>query len=211
MPPYSFPPAMRQLVNELSKLPSVGEKSAFRLACHLLSKDKSESELLAQSILAARTKTILCEHCFALTETPLCAICNDPGRQRAVVCVVEKPADVAALERSGGYRGLYHVLHGLWSPLKGIAPEKTKIGELLNRVQLTRSKPDALNPAIEELILATGTTVEGDATALYVANAVAPLGIRISRIAQGLPKGGELEYTDELTLSHAIEGRQVMG
>ena len=106
---------------------------------------------------------------------------------------------------------MYHVLHGLWSPLKGVAPEKTKLGELVNRVQISRAQPDALNPTIEELILATGTTVEGDATALYIASAVAPLGVRITRIAQGLPKGGELEYTDELTLSHAIEGRQEMG
>lgn len=211
MTSYSYPPAMRQLVNELSKLPSVGEKSALRLAYFLLTRERSDTQRLAEAIMAARDRTRLCDICYALTENTICSLCSDPGRRRQVICVVEKPADVLALERSGGYNGLYHVLHGLWSPLKGVSPEQTKIRELLERIRRASANPDALNPPVEELILATSTTVEGDATALYIANSVASLGIRTSRIAQGLPKGGELEFADEMTLTHAIEGRQSMG
>ncbi len=195
-----YPPAMRRLVNELTKLPSIGEKSASRLAYHLVTSDERLSFSLSDAIREAREKIGLCEVCFTLSENPVCEICGDMTRSRECICVVEKPADVIALERSG-HRGLYHVLHGLWSPLKGIGPEKTRIGDLLRRVQAAGSE-------IKEIIIATSTTVEGDATALYIANAVSELGLSVFRIAQGLPKGGELEYADEITLSHALEGRR---
>jgi len=129
-------------------------------------------------------------------------MCQDASRLRNTLCVVEKPSDVLALERSGGYRGLYHVLHGLWSPLKGIAPERIKIPELIRRVD------ELAKTGLEEVVLATSTTVEGDATALYVANALNPSNVRVTRIAQGIPKGGELDYADEMTLSHAMQGRR---
>ena len=200
-----FPPAMRRLVNELTKLPSIGEKSAVRLAYFLLTKDEREVFQLADAIRAARGAIRFCEECFSLTETPRCSICGDPNRQSQTICVVEKPADVLAIERAGSFRGRYHVLHGLWSPLRGVSPEQTKIGELLRRIAESKTTPHP----IEELILATSTTVEGDATALYIANSVQ--GVRISRIAQGLPKGGELEYADDVTLQHALQGRRAIG
>lgn len=204
----SFPPAMRRLVNELSKLPSVGEKSAVRLAYHLLVRDPAESKALSAAILEAREKTRFCNECYSLCEQELCAICTDPGRDRSLICVVEKPADVIVLERGAGFRGLYHVLHGLWSPLRGVGPERTKMNELFRR--LRESKEKAESTPVQEVVLATGATVEGDATALYIARTVNELGIRATRIAQGLPKGGELEYADEGTLTHALQGRRGM-
>lgn len=200
----NYPPAMRRLVNELTKLPSIGEKSAVRLAYHILTRDPAEVAALADSIRDAREKTVLCSACFAMSESEICPICSNPARDRSVVCVVEKPSDVIALERSGGYRGLYHVLHGLWSPLRGIQPEQTKLRELLARLRATEGEP------IREIVLATSTTVEGDATALYIARAIQDVGVTVSRIAQGLPKGGELEYADEITLSQAMEGRRTV-
>lgn len=200
----ALPPAMRRLINELTKLPAVGEKSATRLAYFLITRDEKEAFGLADAIREARQRTRLCAECFSLAEEALCSICLDPERDKQVICVVEKPADALAVERSGGYRGVYHVLHGLWSPVRGIGPEKTKISALIERLE-TMSKTS--NPA-RELVLATSTTVEGDATALYIANSVQHLSLRISRIAQGIPKGGELEYADELTLTHALAGRR---
>lgn len=201
----SCPPSMRRLIHELSKLPSIGEKSALRLAYHLLMRDRSESIALADAIREARERTALCEECFALCEGPRCAICTDPKRDRTVLCVVEKPADVMAIERGGRFRGLFHVLHGLWSPMRGVGPERTRIGELVERIKRLRLE-DPEQAA--EVVLATSATVEGDATAMYIARLMRDLGVRPSRIAQGLPKGGELEYADDLTLSHALEGRR---
>ncbi|MCC6955093.1 MAG: recombination protein RecR [Deltaproteobacteria bacterium] len=200
---------MRRLVNELTKLPTIGEKSAVRLAYHLLSHDPSQALELSEAIKEARLIVRECERCFGLSEEPLCEICCDQARTRSIVCVVEKPADLIAIERSMGYRGLFHVLHGLWSPLRGVNPEKTRIRELFDRIERTHADSDS-SERIEEIVLATGTTVEGDATALYIANSVKHFPVRISRIAQGLPKGGELEYADEMTLSHALEGRRRM-
>jgi len=207
---YGLPHSLRQLVYELSKLPSIGEKSALRLAYHLITKDRSEAYQLAQALREAHERTRYCRSCFAFTETELCTICEDPQRERRVICVVEKPADVVAIERSNTFRGLYHVLHGLWAPLKGVTPEHVRIRELVDRVRDSRRSTDELIP-VTEIILATGTTVEGDATALFIANAMAELGVKITRIAQGLPRGGELEYADEITLVHAIDGRQSIG
>lgn len=207
--PSLYPPAMSRLINELTKLPSIGERSASRLAYHLLTSSKGDSLLLSDMIREAVESTRLCPICFFLTEDPICAVCADPRRKRSLLCTVEKPADVIAIEKSGGYRGLYHVLHGVWSPLKGLGPEQTRIGDLLRRVRKqSQSKEDPLAEKLDELILATGTTVEGDATALYIANAVEDLEIPITRIAQGLPKGGELEFADHMTLHLSFEGRR---
>ncbi len=203
----AFPPALRKLVNELSKLPSIGEKSAIRLAYHLVTKDPQESYLLADAIKEARQKTALCKSCFALCEGELCPVCNDPQRINNLICVVEKPADVLALEKSRIFNGKYHVLHGLWSPLRGVTKEQTKINQLFAKIKLSQEEE---NSTIEEVVLATSATVEGDATALYIAQVLQEMGIRSTRIAQGLPKGGELEYADELTLNHALQGRRTM-
>lgn len=208
---FSYPKAMQKLVNELTKLPSIGEKSALRLAYHLLIKDREESVRLAEAIVEACEKVSLCEICYALSDEAQCAHCRDLSRTRNVICVVEKPVDVIALERSGKFRGLYHVLHGLWSPMKGIRPEHTKVGALFERVQKGFSENSERFPQIEEIVLATSTTVEGDATALYVAQTLRELGVSVTRIAQGMPKGGELEYADEITLTHAMDGRRAIG
>ncbi len=204
---YVLPQALRRLVYELSKLPSVGEKSALRLAYHLITRDKADCELLARAITEAYERTKYCQKCFAFTEELSCSICSDSQRDRSCICVVEKPADVVAIERSNTFRGLYHVLHGLWAPLKGITPDQIRIEELVARIKGSRVGAEGTD-SISEIILATGTTVEGDATALFIANAVAEFGVRVSRIAQGLPRGGELEYADEMTLAHAMDGRQ---
>jgi recombination protein RecR len=204
-----YPPAMRRLITELTKLPSIGERSAVRLAYHLLTRKPLDARSLAQALEDALRETKLCRVCFFLSDSEVCPICQDQRRDIRRLCVVEKPADVLALEQSGGYRGLYHVLHGSWSPLKGIGPEKTKLGELILRLKgEERFSEDPLAERAEEVILATSTTVEGDATALYIASAVESLGITVTRIAQGLPKGGELEYADQMTLHLSLEGRR---
>jgi recombination protein RecR len=205
---FSYPRAMRRLINELSKLPSIGEKSATRLAYHLVTAHNADSLNLAEAIKLAKTETILCRECFFLSANTLCEICSDHTRDATQICVVEKPADVVAIERSGGYRGRYHVLHGLWSPLRGISPGEIKIDELITRIVGNNQSNSSGTISVNEVVLATSTTVEGDATALYIANAVSKYGIKVSRIAQGIPKGGDVEYADDLTLSHAIEGRK---
>lgn len=204
---HTYPTLMRQLVNELTKLPSIGEKTAIRLAYHLVTQQEECAFRLSSIIREAKQKTHFCEECFALTEEQRCSICLDLARTSSLLCVVEKPADVIALERSGGFRGYYHVLHGLWSPLRGIEPGDIKLEQLFKRLQGTMPS----GGKVQELIIATSTTVEGDATALFIANGVSALGMKVTRIAQGLPKGGELEYADEVTLSHALEGRRVVG
>ncbi len=204
MCPVRYPSAMRRLVNELSKLPSIGEKSAVRLAYHLISTDERDVGLLASSISGCRESIRFCNTCYFLAESQKCEICSDPSRDESKVCVVEKPADVIAIERSGGYDGVYHVLHGLWSPLRGVGPSNTKVQELLERASLKHGT----DSPISEVVVATGTTVEGDATALYIATALSEMGIETFRIAQGLPKGGELEFADDVTLTHAIQGRR---
>ncbi|MCL4142841.1 UNVERIFIED_CONTAM: hypothetical protein GTU68_060572 [Idotea baltica] len=188
---------MRRLINELSKLPSVGERSATRLAYHLLTNGKGDASMLAETILSATESITSCRYCHIMSDAELCAICADSSRDVSQMCVVEKPADVFALERSAGYKGLYHVLHGVWSPLRGVKPENTKVGSLLERLRT----PD-------ELIVATSTTVDGEATALYIARELEDTAISMSRIGQGLPRGGELEYADEMTLSLSLEGRR---
>jgi recombination protein RecR len=201
-----YPSAMRRLINELSKLPTVGVKSATRLAYHLVNGDERDAILLSESIKDCKEQIFLCSRCFFLAEEKLCELCQDNNRDSARICVVEKPADVIAIEKSGGFAGEYHVLHGLWSPLQGKDPTETKLPELLDRIK----KAATTSSPVEEVVIATGTTVEGDATALYIGNAVAELGVKASRIAQGLPKGGELEFADEVTLTHALRGRRAL-
>lgn len=198
----SFPPSLQKLIAELSKLPSIGEKSAVRLAYHLITKGKESAKTLAESINAAAKSVTLCERCFFLTEDRFCSICSNSSRDESIVCVIEKPLDLIAIERVGEFRGVYHVLHGLWAPLKGQSPESLKLRELIER---------AKSGEVKEVILATASTVEGDATALYIAKALGELGVRTTRLAQGMPKGGELEYADEVTLSRALQGRSVIG
>lgn len=198
----SFPPAMKRLIQELSKLPSIGEKSATRLAYHLVQNDRELSTTLAETLIEAAGAIKLCERCFYLTENSLCSICTNLSRDESLLCVVEKPTDLIAIERVGEFRGYYHVLHGLWAPLRGQGPESMKLEQLTNRCKD--------NKEIKEVILATSSTVEGDATALYIARILEELGLQTTRLAQGMPKGGELEYADDITLSRAFSGRNVI-
>jgi recombination protein RecR len=189
------------LIRELAKLPGVGEKTATRLAFHLLRTERRDVEQLAQALLAMREQTRLCSVCLGLTADDPCALCQDPRREADAICVVERPADLIALERSGQFKGRYHVLHGCLAPLDGIGPEQLRITELLRRLQ---------DGSVREVVLATNPTVEGEATALYLARLIKPLGIRVTRIAHGLPMGADVEYADSMTLGKALEGRREM-
>ena len=210
----SFPPTLRRLITELHKLPTIGEKSATRLAYHLATQEGEDAVLLAHALQEVSDSICLCSVCFFITERPqdnsdpLCNICRDASRQRDVLCVVEKPADVVALERSGSFRGLYHVIHGLWSPMRGIEPKNLRIAELIKRfIPGKREAIDPLQNESAEVILATSTTVEGDATAMYISSNLEEHGVKTTRIAQGLPKGGELEYADDMTLHISLSRR----
>lgn len=188
-----------QLIEALTKLPGIGKKTATRLAFHILRSSTEEAQTLAKSILDVKEKIKLCSICFNLTDEDPCKICMDERRNRELLCVVEGPNDLLAIENTGQYNGLYHVLHGRISPLEGIGPDELKIKELLERLK---------NGKWDEVILANNPTVEGGATALYLIDLIKPLGIKISRIAYGIPMGGEIEYSDGITLSKAIEGRR---
>ncbi len=196
-----LPRPVARLVEELVRLPGIGPKSASRLAYYLLRVPEEEARALAEAILEMKRRILLCSRCFNITEVDPCPICTDEERDRSRICVVEQPLDVIALERTGRYRGLYHVLHGAISPVEGIGPEELRIRELLTRVRLQ---------PVEEVILATNPSLEGDATAMYLAQQLIPLGVRVTRLAYGLPMGGDLEYADEVTLSRALEGRREM-
>ena len=180
-------------------MPGIGSKSAQRLTYHLVRLPEDEARALAEAILALKEKIIFCSQCQNLTEVDACPICTDPGRDRAAICVLEEPLDVLALERTRSYRGLYHVLHGAISPIDGIGAEELRIGELLSRLK---------NGTIQEVILATNPNLEGEATAMYIQRLVSPLVARVTRLARGLPVGGDLEYADIVTLTRALEGRQ---
>jgi len=195
-----FSPGIARLISELGKLPGIGNKSAQRLAFHLLSRPAEEIRSLADAILAASQSIKLCSKCCNLTEQDPCDICQSPARDRSIICVVENPRDVAAMERMHEFRGLYHVLHGAISPMHGIGPEQIHLRELLTRLRSEET--------VTEVILATNPTVEGEATALYIARLIKPAGIKTTRIAHGIPMGGDLEYADEVTLARAIEGRR---
>jgi len=195
-----LPPAMTRLVKELSRLPGVGEKTASRLAFNLLNRPREEVIALAEALLEMKERVGLCSECFGLSDTVRCRICDDAAREHDLICVVEGPADLMAIERARSYNGVYHVLHGAIAPLDGIGPDDIKIRELTARLH------DA--GAIREVIVATNATVEGEATALYLAKVLKPLGVKVTRLARGLPAGGDLEYSDSATLSSALTGRR---
>ena len=187
-----------RLIQELARLPGIGEKTASRLALHILRSSKESAEALSRAILEVKEKIRLCSRCFNLTEQDVCRICQDARRNQEVICVVGGPEDLMALERSGGYQGLYHVLHGVLSPLEGIAPQDLRIEELLSRLREGK---------IKEVILATNPSVEGEATAQYLSQVIKPLGVRVTRIARGVPMGGDLQYIDQVTLTKSLENR----
>ena len=197
MSQYARP--LAALIRELSKLPGIGGKTAQRLAFHILSLDDKEANALAESITRAKAEMKYCSVCGNLTDTDPCEICSDASRDHTTICVVEQAKDVAAMERMKEYRGVYHVLHGAISPMDGIGPEDINLKQLIVRLQQ--------NDDVKEVILATNPTIEGEATAMYTARLIKPAGIKCTRIAHGIPVGGDLEYTDEETLSKAIEGR----
>jgi recombination protein RecR len=187
-----------RVVDELSRLPGIGPKTAQRLTYYLLRAPTEQAEALAEAVLELKRNVVLCESCFNITDRTPCSICSDAERERARICVVEEPLDVVAIERTEQYKGTYHVLHGAISPIEGIGPEELKIRELLGRLQSSE---------VEEVILATNPNLEGDATAMYLTRLLQPLGITVTRLARGLPVGGDLEYADEITLSSALAGR----
>ncbi len=195
-----YPRTLNKLINELGKLPGIGSKTAQRLAFHILSLTDREADELAEAISAAKKSLKYCEVCGNLTDRERCPICEDSARDGSVICVVESPQDVMAMERIREYRGRYHVLHGTISPMDGIGPNDINLVSLVRRLQ---AEPD-----VKELILATNPNIEGEATAMYIANLLKDTGIKITRIAHGLPIGGDLEYADEETLLKAIEGRR---
>lgn len=190
-----------RLIEEFNKLPGIGPKSAARLAYHLLKAAKEQTQALAEAIIDMKERVIFCSICFNITEEDPCGICNNASRDRTKICVVEEPLDVIALERTNDFKGLYHVLHGAINYMEGVTPQQLKIDELIKRASADE---------VEEVILATNATTEGDATAMLINRQLAKMGVRTTRIARGLPMGGDLEYADEVTLSRALEGRREM-
>lgn len=191
-----------RLINEFSRLPGIGPKSAARLAYFVLRGSEHEARSLAEAIIDVKERIGLCSECFNLSDRDPCPICSDPERDRSLICVVEEPLDVIALDRTGEYRGHYHVLHGAISPVDGVGPDQIRIHELIERVR----NADQL----AEVILATNPNIEGDATAMYIARQLTQFGVRVSRPASGLPVGGDLEYADEVTLGRALSGRRAL-
>ena len=197
LPPTAEP--IQRLIQELNKLPSIGPKSAQRLAYHLLRAPEEQAQLLAEAILSVKQEITLCSTCFNVTDANPCLVCRSEERDRSKICIVEQPQDILALEHTRVYNGLYHVLHGAISPTEGVGTEDIRINELLERLK---------NSPVNEVILATNPTLEGEQTALYLNRLISPLGIKVTRLARGLPFGTELEYADDVTLTRAIEGRQ---
>ncbi len=194
---YAEPVA--RLIEELSKLPGVGPKTAQRLAFHILKRGPDDATKLGQAIIEVKEKIRFCPVCFNLTDQELCEFCRDSSRDQSLICVVEEPLDVVALEKTREFKGLYHVLQGAINPIENIGPEDIKIKELLKRLEGNR---------VREIVLATNPNIEGEATAIYISRLVKPLGVRVTRLASGLPVGGDLEYADEVTLGRALEGRR---
>lgn len=195
----SKPDSLKRLIENLSRLPGIGEKTATRLAYYLVHADKGYAQTLAKSILDIKDKISLCSICMNLTEKDPCPVCSDQARDKGVVCVVEGPSEMIAIEKTGKYKGLYHILHGNLSPLDGIGPSSIRLRELLKRIE---------SGIVKEIIVATNPTVEGDGTALYIKEMARPFNVRITRIASGVPMGGDLKFVDDLTLGSAIEGRR---
>ncbi len=194
---YNVAP-LNELINQFERLPSIGRKTAQRLAFYILTQPKERAERFAKALTDAREQIHFCSGCQCLTDLPLCPICTDETRDRTTICVVEEPKDVMAFERTREYKGLYHVLHGTISPLDGVGPDQLKIKELMARLG---------SGEVQEVIMATNPTVEGEATSSYISRLIKPMGIRITRLAYGIPVGGDLEYADEVTLTRALEGR----
>lgn len=197
-----YPEPVARLIEALQRLPGIGPKTAQRLTFFLLKRPPDEVRELSESLLAVKDRIASCQTCFNITDEDPCRICADPARDARVLCVVEEPNDLLAMERTGEYRGRYHVLLGALSPLDGVGPDDLKVRELLTRIEAG---------GVDEIILATNPNVEGEATALYLAKLLRPLGPRVTRIARGLPVGGDLEYADQVTLSKALEGRREIG
>ena len=194
-----YSPSIEKLIESFEKLPSIGHKTAIRLAFHMLDMDQEKTEDFINSIVEAKKNLRYCSHCFNISDTDPCQICSSPKRDASIICVVEDVRDVIAMERTHEFKGVYHVLHGSISPMNGIGPDDIKIKELLARLS---------DNSVKEIILATNPRVEGEATAIYLSKIIKPFGIKVTRIAQGIPVGGDLEYTDEVTLSQALEGRR---
>jgi recombination protein RecR len=195
------PEPVTRLIEALAQLPGIGPKSASRLTFYLLRRPAEQADSLADAVRDLKQKIVFCSVCYNITEASPCTVCSDESRDRSIVCVVEEPLDVVAIDRTGEYRGLYHVLHGAISPVDGIGPDELRIDELLARIRA--------NP-VQEVLLATNPNLEGEATAMYLARLLQPLGIRVTRLARGLPVGGDLEYADAVTLGRALEGRREM-
>ena len=191
--------AVSKLIQEFNKLPGIGPKSAQRIVYHLLRASEEQTRLLAEALLSLKQETRLCSICFNVTDSDSCRICSNEQRDRNKICIVEQPQDILALEHTGIYNGLYHVLHGAISPIEGVGADDVRIKELLQRLQ---------DGSVDEVILATNPNLEGEQTAMYLNRLISPLGIRVTRLARGLPFGTELEYADDVTLTRAIEGRQ---
>ena len=196
-----FGSPVTRLIEELSRLPGIGRKSAQRLAFHVIRMPKEEAQALADAILSARTEVRYCKECGSLADDELCPICADASRDHSVIMVVEDARDMAAYERTRQYKGVYHILQGVISPLSGVNPQDLKIKELLERLK---------DDAVKEIIIATNPTVEGETTAMYLSRLIKPLGLQVTRIANGVPVGGDLEYIDEVTLARALEGRVLL-
>jgi len=194
-----FEAPVQRLIDELARLPGIGQKSAQRLAFHLLHIEEEDARRLAESITEMRRQVRLCDRCFNVTDTEECSICRDPRRDPTIVCVVERAQDIVVVERTQEFRGRYHVLGGSISPIEGIGPEQLRMRELVGRID---------GEGITEVIAATNPTVEGDTTALYLARLLKPVGVKVTRLASGLPVGGDLDYADEITLGRALAGRQ---
>ena len=196
-----FVPPVEVLVEQFAKLPGIGRKSAQRLAFHVLNSSEADANKFAEAILNAKKLVKYCNVCQNITDSEVCSICNNPKRDSSVICVTESPKDVISIEKTNEYHGLYHVLHGAISPMDDIGPNDIKIAELLKRLE---------SDEVKEVIMATNPTIEGEATAMYIARLIKPLGIKVTRIAHGIPVGGDLEYADEVTLTKAMEGRREM-
>ena len=196
-----YPASIQNLINHISRLPGIGEKTAERLALHILRGSRQEAEQLANSILNIKDRVKLCSRCFALSDSETCSLCSDPARDPLFLCVVEQPADMVAVEKSGAFRGMYHILSGALSPMNGIGPEDIRIRELIARVEKDQ---------VKEVVLATGTNVEGEATASYIAQILEKYHIQVTRIASGVPMGGDLKYVDQVTLKRALETRHAL-
>lgn len=190
-----------RLIEEFNKLPGIGPKSAARLTYYLLRLPEVEVRALAEAIIAVKERTVLCSLCLNVTDSDPCAICSSKERDHSIICVVKEPLDILAIERTGQYKGLYHVLHGVLSPMDGVGPDDLKIKELLQRIR---------TGSVKEVIVATNPNLEGEATAMYLQKLISPFGTKLTRLARGLPIGGDLEYADEITLTHALQGRREM-